>query len=116
MVCSALHTVTQAEIDLEGTLDNTVTATSDELDPVMASLSIPIGVFAHGFESSACPCWTLEDISALPVAGKQAQCRAGIHRFGIEQIDGCEHSYEVTFSASGTSCISKRSSIVYIGI
>jgi len=53
VVCTAQHTVTQEEFDAGGTLDNTVTATSDEAQPVTASFSIPIVVFADGFESPA---------------------------------------------------------------
>jgi hypothetical protein len=50
--CTAQRTVTQQEIDLGGTLDNTATATSDETEPVQASLSLPFALFADGFESS----------------------------------------------------------------
>jgi uncharacterized repeat protein (TIGR01451 family) len=42
MTCTATHTFTQAELDAGGTLDNTVTATSNEAPDVSDSLSIPI--------------------------------------------------------------------------
>ncbi len=42
MTCHATHTFTQAELDAGGTLDNTVTADSNETLPVTDSLSIPI--------------------------------------------------------------------------
>ena len=49
--CTAWHTVTQDEIDVGGTVDNTATASSDETEPVMASHSIPVAMFADSFES-----------------------------------------------------------------
>jgi len=51
--CTAQHTVTQQEIEVGGTLDNTATATSDEAPQVEASFSIPFGSFSDGFESAA---------------------------------------------------------------
>jgi LPXTG-site transpeptidase (sortase) family protein len=42
MTCSATHTFTQAELNAGGTLDNTVTASSNETREVTANLSIPI--------------------------------------------------------------------------
>jgi len=41
MTCTASHTVTQAELDAGGTLDNTVTASSNEADDATDDLSIP---------------------------------------------------------------------------
>ena len=42
MTCAATHTFTQAELDAGGTLDNTVTADSNETESVTDDLSIPI--------------------------------------------------------------------------
>ncbi|XOF32871.1 MAG: hypothetical protein ACL93V_12745 [Candidatus Electrothrix sp. YB6] len=42
MTCTATHTFTQDELNAGGTLDNTVTADSEETDPVTDDLSIPI--------------------------------------------------------------------------
>jgi LPXTG-site transpeptidase (sortase) family protein len=42
MTCSATHTFTQAELDAGGTLDNTVTASSNEAPDATDNLSIPI--------------------------------------------------------------------------
>ena len=53
VVCTAQHTVTQDELNADGTLDNTATATSDEAEPVTASYSIPIAVFSDGFEEQS---------------------------------------------------------------
>jgi hypothetical protein len=50
VICTAIHTVTQEEINAGGTVDNTVTANSDEAEPVTASYSVPIALFADGFE------------------------------------------------------------------
>ena len=50
VVCTAQHTVTQEEINTKSVVENTVTATSDEAEPVTASYSIPIAIFADGFE------------------------------------------------------------------
>jgi len=50
VICSARHTVTALEIEEDGTLDNTATATADEAEPAIASLSIPIAIFSSGFE------------------------------------------------------------------
>ena len=42
MTCTATHTFTQAELDAGGTLDNTVTASSNEAPDATDDLSIPI--------------------------------------------------------------------------
>ena len=42
MTCTATHSFTQAELDAGGTLDNIVTASSNEALPVTDDLSIPI--------------------------------------------------------------------------
>jgi uncharacterized repeat protein (TIGR01451 family)/LPXTG-motif cell wall-anchored protein len=42
VTCSASHTVTQAEMNAGGTVDNTATADSDQTSPVNDNLSIPI--------------------------------------------------------------------------
>jgi len=63
--CTAQHTVTPQEIAAEGTLDNTATATSDEAQPVTASLGIPIGISLDGFEELSCPCFDEFKIGSL---------------------------------------------------
>ncbi len=50
VICTAVHTVTQEEINAGGTVDNTVTAHSGEAESVTASYSIPIALFSDGFE------------------------------------------------------------------
>jgi hypothetical protein len=52
VACSAQHTVTQLEIEVEGNLDNTASATSEETEVVITSLSIPIRIFSDGFEAA----------------------------------------------------------------
>jgi hypothetical protein len=77
VVCTAQHTVTQEEFNAGDTLDNNVTATSDEAEPVTASFSIPIVVFADGFETSRVN--TITSINASPV---------GLHTFIAIGSDG----------------------------
>jgi len=49
--CTAQHTVTEHEIEAETGLSNTATVTADELDQVTEILTIPVALFANGFES-----------------------------------------------------------------
>lgn len=108
VACQAQHTATQLEVEAEGSLDNTATATSDETPAVMASLSIPIGLWKDGFEASACPCWTQNELDALPLEGETAECISGYGSFAIAQVAGCEYSFEVLFSELGSTCTAQR--------
>jgi hypothetical protein len=108
VACQAQHTATLQEVGAEGSLDNTVTARSDETPSVMTSLSIPIGLWEDGFEASACPCWTQSDLNALPLAGETADCGVSQGRVDLFQIAGCEYSYAASFSELGSSCIAQR--------
>jgi len=63
VTCGARHTVTAEDLAGGMTLDNTATVTSDETKPVSISLSIPIGIFADGFENPANIITVLEDSS-----------------------------------------------------
>lgn len=110
VVCTAHHTATQIEIDLEGTLDNSAIATSDEAGPLEANLSIPIGVHTHGFEGPTCPCWSLQNLADLPVEGETAVCElepTGTPRLNLTQATGCENNFAVTFDTTGgqSGCI-----------
>lgn len=107
VICRAQHTVTQEELEA-ATLDNTATAWSDETEPVSASLTIPVGLFADGFESDICSCWSLQDLSSLPLAGTEPECVALESRFDLFQVGGCEHSYGVSFTTSGSECFANR--------
>jgi len=108
VACEAEHTVTSQEIEAEGTLDNTATATSDEAQPVMASLGIPIGISLDGFEGPSCPCWTLEEIAALPLPGSEADCVSGPTGIDLTHISGCEYFHRANFSEAGLSCVINR--------
>jgi hypothetical protein len=108
VACMAQHTVTPQEIAGEGTLVNTATARSDETPPVIASLSIPIGISLDGFEGPSCPCWTLEEIAALPLPGEEADCVSDLTRIDLTHISGCEYFHRATFSESGLSCSVNR--------
>ena len=112
VVCTAHHTVTQMEIDLGGSLDNTATATSDEAGPLEASLSIPLGVYTHGFEGPACPCWSLQNLAEFPLEGEAAAIEispSGI-RLDLFQVAGCEHSFSVIFDPATEqyACVAQR--------
>ena len=108
VACEAEHTVTPQEIAAEGTLDNTATATSDEAQSVMASLGIPIGISLGGFEGPSCPCWTLEEIAALPLPGSEADCVSGPTGIDLTHISGCEYFHRASFSEAGLSCSINR--------
>ena len=108
VACQAEHTATPQEISAEGTLDNTATATSDEAQPVMASLGIPIGISLDGFEGPSCPCWTLEEIVALPLPGSEADCVSGPTGIDLTHISGCEYFHRASFSEAGLSCSINR--------
>lgn len=111
VMCSAQHTVTPQEFEAGGTLDNLATATSDETlqVPVIASLSIPIGVFADGFEAD-CPCWTISDITSLPLEGSDSFCEFGDEgTFGLILQEGiCEHSYSTHINYEEATCTVNR--------
>jgi len=49
--CIAEHTVSQEEIDMELGVVNMASVSGDEIEPVSASLVIPVALFASGFES-----------------------------------------------------------------
>jgi uncharacterized repeat protein (TIGR01451 family) len=104
VACGAQHTATAQEIASEGSLDNTATASSDETQPVMASLSIPIGISLDGFEGPSCPCWTLEEIAALPLPGEEADCVSDLSQIYLTHVTGCEYHHRATFSELGLSC------------
>ena len=56
-----------------------------------------------------CPCWSPEDIAALPMKKTDANCIANDFRFDILQVGGCEHSFGVSIDASGDlSCVANR--------
>jgi len=64
--CTAQHTVTQEEVDAEEGVSNTVTVSADELEPVTASLTIPVALFASGFESPGNTITVLDIIGSNP--------------------------------------------------
>jgi len=59
--CTAEHTVTQEEFDAEEGVSNTASVSADDLDPVMTSLTIPVALFASGFESPPNTITVLDD-------------------------------------------------------
>jgi hypothetical protein len=59
--CTAEHTVTQEEIDAEVGVSNIASVSADELDPVLESLTIPVALFASGFESPPNTITVLDD-------------------------------------------------------
>ena len=56
-----------------------------------------------------CPCWSPEDIAALPMKKTTAVCASGGSRLDIVQEGECEHSFGVNIGAGGDlSCIANR--------
>jgi len=66
-------------------------------------------IILEGFLDTTCPCWTLADISALPMEGTTASCLTNGGRMDIVQNDICEHSYGVGLTSNGSgSCVTNR--------
>jgi len=67
-------------------------------------------VILDGFLDVTCPCWTLADISALPIEETTASCLTEGGRIDIVQNGfSCEHSYGVGLSSDGSgSCVTNR--------
>lgn len=56
-----------------------------------------------------CPCWSPEDIAALPTEGTDADCITDGSRLDIFQEDDCEHSFGVVIDEIGNlSCVANR--------
>lgn len=56
-----------------------------------------------------CPCWSPEDIAALPMKKTSANCTSDGSRLDIWQEGECEHSFGVNIDASSDlSCIANR--------
>lgn len=61
------------------------------------------------FAEPICPCWSPDDLEALPIKKTSANCTSGGSRLDIWQEGGCEHSFGVSIGASGNlSCIVNR--------
>jgi len=56
-----------------------------------------------------CPCWSPEDIEALPMKKTSANCISDGSRLDISQEGVCEHSFGVSIDESGNlSCVANR--------
>ncbi len=86
MTCTAQHTVTQAEIDGngggDGDLDNTVTADSNETQPVSDDLEIPIG------QSAALDVEKSSTTSSITAAGQVVPYTFTVTNTGNQTLTG----------------------------
>ena len=83
------------------------------IDPVLADPLIGTAFRLISFDPTvnepACPCWAVEDISALPLPGTDAVCQTEGSRLHISQEGVCEHSYSVDMGPDGSlSCVTNR--------
>jgi len=63
----------------------------------------------QGVAEPSCPCWSPEDIAALPMKKTSANCTSNGSRLDIWQEGECEHSYGVDIDESGNlSCVTNR--------
>jgi hypothetical protein len=86
---------------------------SGRMNPVLADPLIGAALTLISIDRTvdepACPCWTVEDISSLPIPGTDAVCQTEGSRLGILQEGICEHSYGVDMGPGGSlSCVTNR--------
>ncbi|MDH3902273.1 MAG: hypothetical protein OEU84_16835 [Xanthomonadales bacterium] len=63
----------------------------------------------QGVAEPGCPCWSPEDIAALPMKKTSAFCISDGSRLDIYQEGECEHSFGVSIDANGDlSCVANR--------
>lgn len=85
-----------------GRLDSTVA------DPLIGT-AITLMSIDQGFSGTTCPCWSPEDIAALPMKKTSANCASDGSRLDIFQEGRCEHSFSVSIDASDNlSCVANR--------
>ncbi len=86
---------------------------SGRLDSAVADQLIGAAITFMSIDRSvsepACPCWSPEEMAALPTKKTDANCISDGSRLDIFQEGGCEHSFSVGIDSKGNlSCVTNR--------